>query len=295
MDTIIIKGCLNGSRGREHNPNVPWTPEEVAQEAVRCYEAGASIVHIHARTPDGGISYDPAWYAQADAMIRAQCDLVLNHTTARQAHVPVEAVTRYLLETPQPVEMVSLNLGMGVRWASDPETGRRRTIISPNSFEDITATLDACYQRGTFPEPAVHDMGDVNNAFTLMQEGYIKDTRYFLVEPGAHWGDGRQAMVGSPRNYTLIAETIRERYPESTWLTHSSLGQTFPLCAIAIATGYHIRVGMEDSPFLPNNPQPKSNAEYIEWAVTMARLHGREPATPQQAREMLGLNPYPEA
>ena len=52
MDTIIIKGCLNGSRGREHNPNVPWTPEEVAQEAVRCYEAGASIVHFHARTPD---------------------------------------------------------------------------------------------------------------------------------------------------------------------------------------------------------------------------------------------------
>ena len=58
-------------------------------------------------------------------MIRAQCDLVLNHTTARQAHVPVEAVTRYLLETPQPVEMVSLNLGMGVRWAIDSETGRR--------------------------------------------------------------------------------------------------------------------------------------------------------------------------
>ena len=61
------------------------TPEEVAQEAVRCYQAGASIVHFHARTPDGGISYDPAWYAQTDAMIRAQCDLALNHTTARQA------------------------------------------------------------------------------------------------------------------------------------------------------------------------------------------------------------------
>ena len=209
--------------------------------------------------------------------------------------MPVEAVTRYLLETPQPVEMVSLNLGMGVRWGINLETGQRRTSITPNSFEDITATLDACYQRGTFPEPAVHDMGDLNNAFTLMEEGYIRDTRYFLVEPGAHWGDGRQAMVGSPRNYTLIAETIRERYPESTWLAHSSLGQTFPLCAIAIATGKHIRVGFEDSPYLPNNPQPKSNAEYIEWAVTMARLHGREPATPQQARDLLGLIPFPGA
>ena len=227
MDTIIIKGCLNGSRGREDNPNVPWTPEEVAQEAVRCYEAGASIVHFHARTPDGGISYDPAWYAQTDAMIRAQCDLALNHTTARQSHVPVEAVTRYLLETPQPVEMVSLNLGTGTRWPVDAETGRRRTTISPNSFEDIVATLDACYQRGTFPEPAVHDTGNLNLAFTLMAEGYIKDTRYFLVEPGGHWGDGRQTMVGSPRNYMLMADTIREHYPEATWLAHSSASQTF--------------------------------------------------------------------
>ena len=293
MDTIIIKGCLNGSRGREQNPNVPWTPEEVAQEAVRCYEAGASIVHFHARTADGGISYDPAWYAQTDALIRAQCDLALNHTTARQAHIPVSAVTRYLLETPHPVEMVSLNLGMAARWPVNPETGRRQTAITPNSFEDIVATLEACYQRGTFPEPAVHDTGELNNAFTLMAEGYIKDTRYFLVEPGAHWGDGRQAMVGSPRNYALVAETIRERYPQATWLAHSSMGQTFPLCAIAIATGAHVRVGFEDSPFLPNNPQPSSNAQYIEWAVTMARLHGREPATPEQAREMLGLLPYP--
>jgi uncharacterized protein (DUF849 family) len=295
MDTIIIKGCLNGNRGREDNPNVPLTPQEVSQEAVRCYEAGASIVHIHARTPEGSISYDPDWYAETDALIRAQCDLVLNHTTARQNHVPVEAVTGYLLQTPQPVEMVSLNLGMGVRWAVNPETGRRQTAVSPNSFEDIAATLDACYQRGTFPEPAVHDTGMLNNAFTLMEEGYIKDSRYFLVEPGAHWGDGRQSMVGSPRNYALLAETIRERYPKATWLAHSSMGQTFPLCAIAIATGAHIRVGFEDCPFLPNNPQPTSNAQYIEWAVTMARLNGREPATPQQAREILGLIPFPQA
>ena len=193
------------------------------------------------------------------------------------------------------MEMVSLNLGTGTRWPVDAETGRRRTTISPNSFEDIAATLDACYQRGTFPEPAVHDTGNLNLAFTLMAEGYIKDTRYFLVEPGGHWGDGRQTMVGSPRNYMLMADTIREHYPEATWLAHSSTSQTFPLCAIAIATGAHIRVGFEDSPFLPNNRQPTSNAQYIEWAVTMARLHGREPATPQQARDILGLIPFPEA
>ena len=123
MDTIIIKACLNGGRGREANPNVPWTPEEVSQEAVRCFDAGACIVHFHARTPLGGVSYDTDWYAQTDTLIRAQCDLVLNHTTARQAGVPVEAVTRYLLDTPDPVEMVSLNLGQGVRWGPSQPGG----------------------------------------------------------------------------------------------------------------------------------------------------------------------------
>ncbi len=291
LDTIIIKACLNGGRGREDNPNVPWTPEEVAQEAVRCHEAGASIVHIHARNPDGGTSYETDWYAQTDGLIRSRCDLVLNHTTARRADVPVEAVTRYLLETPNPVEMVSLNLGQGARWAPVGEGGSRLTTISPNSYEDILATLDACYRRGTFPEPAVHDTGMLNNAITLMREGHIKSHRYFLVEPGAHWGDGRQSMVGSPRNYFMLTDNIREFYPEATWLSHSSGDQTFVIAVIAIATGAHIRVGFADCPFLPNNPSPTSNAQYVDWAVTMARHQGREPATPAQAREILGLLP----
>lgn len=304
MDAIIIKACLNGSRGREDNPNVPWTPEEVAQEAVRCYETGASIVHIHARKADGSTSYDPEWYTQTDALIRAQCDLVLNHTTAREAGVPVEAVTRYLMETPLPVEMVSLNLGYGVRWAADPSIsplskgglkggGNRRTSITPNSYEDILDTLEACYSRGTFPEPAVHDTGMLNNAITLMREGQIKSSRYFLVEPSAHWGDGRQSMVGTPRNYFMLTENIKEFYPDATWLAHSSGRQTFVLAAIAIATGAHVRVGFEDSPFLPNRPAPRSNAEFVAWAVALARLHGRAPATPAQARELLGLLPAP--
>ena len=291
MDTIIIKACLNGGRGRDANPNVPWTPEEVAQEAIRCYEAGACIVHVHARTPDGGVSYDPGWYAETCALIRAQCDLVMNHTTARRSGIPVEAVTRYLLETPHPVEMVSLNLGQGVRWVSNGETGRRQTSVSPNSYEDIVATLEACYQRGTFPEPAVHDTGMLNNAITLINEGHIKSSRYFLVEPSAHWGDGRQSMVGSPRNYFMLTDNIREFYPNATWLAHSSGSQTYVIAGIAVATGAHIRVGMEDSPFLPGNPTPRSNAEYVEWAVSLARLQGREPATPSQAREILGLLP----
>ncbi len=293
MDTIVIKACLNGDRGREDNPNVPWTPQEVAEEAVRCYDAGASIVHIHARTPDGGVSYDPSWYAEADRLIRDRCDLVLNHTTARAWGVPVDAVTRYLLETPQPVEMVSLNLGYDVGWPVDKSTGRRRTIISPNSYEDICATLDACYSRGVMPEPAVLDTGHLNNAFTLMKEGTIRRTDYFLIEPSGPWGDGHQGLPSTSHNYFFITDRIREFYPEATWIAHGSGLLTFEIVALAIATGAHVRVGFEDTLWLPNNPQPRSNADHVEWAATMSRLHGREPATPAQAREILGLMPKP--
>jgi len=293
MDTIIVKACLNGNRGREDNLNVPWTPEEVAEEAVRCHDAGASIVHMHGRNPDGSVSYDPAWYAETDRLIRERCDLVLNHTTARAWDVSVDAVTRYLLETPQPVEMVSLNLGYNVRWPVDKSTERRHTTISPNSYEDISATLEACYARGTMPEPAVQDTGHLNNAFTLMKEGTIRKSHYFLVEPSGSWGDGHQGMPSTSHNYFFITDRIREFYPEATWITHSSGLLTFEIVALSIATGAHVRVGFEDTPWLPNNSQPRSSADHVEWAVTMSRLHGREPATPAQAREILDLIPKP--
>ena len=94
-------------------------------------------------------------------------------------------------------------------------------------------------------------------------------------------------MVGSPRHYFMITDNIKEFYPEATWLAQSSGSQTFGIAAIAIATGAHMRVGFEDSPFFPNDPSPRSNAGYTDWAVAMAWQHGGEPATPAQTREIL--------
>ena len=94
--------------------------------------------------------------------------------------------------------MVSLNLGYDVSWPFDKATDRRHTSISPNSYEDICATLDACYVRGIMPEPAVQDTGHLNNAFTLMSEGTIHRTNYFLVEPSGSWGDGHQGLPSTP-------------------------------------------------------------------------------------------------
>src|SRR5215510_14745594 len=193
MDKIIIKACLNGGRGREQSPHVPWTPAEVAAEAKRCADAGASIVHIHARTAHGGTSYDPAWYTEADRLIRAQTNLIVNHTTARLPDASIDQVLRYLRETPEPVDMVSLNTG-NIVLNSPLSNGSRRTLAIPNSYEDIRQTIVTCRERGIMPEPAVLDTGFLSNVATLVQDALLPTLRYLLVEFGGRFGDGLQIM-----------------------------------------------------------------------------------------------------
>lgn len=287
MGPVLIKACLNGARDRHQNPHVPWTPQEVADEAVRCADAGAAVVHFHARDADGAESYDPTWYAETDTLIRARCDLILNHTTIRPAGVRVEDVLRYLRETPEPVDMVSLV--MGTITGSRLVDGERVTFTIPNSYEEIAAVLDVCYARGIVPEPALFDLGMLNVAESLLGEGVLRSDRYFLLEPTGLWGDGRQLAPGRREEYFQLADAIRARHPGAIWAAHGSGMDTFRTVGLAMATDAHVRVGFEDSPTLPTNDAPRSNAEFVEWAVQLARLHGREPMTPARARQVLGL------
>jgi 3-keto-5-aminohexanoate cleavage enzyme len=288
MDKIIIKACLNGSRGREQNSNVPWTPAEIAAEAKRCAEAGASIVHIHARTPQGGISYDPAWYAEADRLIRSQTNLIVNHTTARMPDAPIEQVLRYLRETPEPVDMVSLNTG-NIVFNTPLTQGKRRTIAIPNSYDDICQTIAVCRERGIVPEPAVLDTGFLTNVVTLVQDGFLPTPRYILVEFSGRFGDGFQIMPGTPQSYFYMTGCVRELFPNAFWIAHGIEDSVFIIAGLAIATGAHVRVGFEDRATLVDETLAKSSADFVSWAVQVARAHGREPATSQEARQMIGL------
>ena len=288
-DRIIVKACLNGARGRDGNPNVPWTPQEVADDAVRCHEAGAAVVHFHAREEDGAVSFDHEWYAETDRLIRERCDLVLNHTTIRPPGVELGRVLDYLRGTPKPVDMVSVVMGDLRVWRRLPGGGRASTLIE-NSYEDIRDTLEVCYARGIVPEPTLWDGGMLNNAITLIEDGLLRSGRYFLIEPNGDWGNGAQRLPGSPRDYLRLADQVREHLPEAIWIAHGGGRHTFPLAAVAIATGAHVRVGFEDSPTLPDDAQPDSNARFVEWAVRLARSLGREPFSPGEARPLLGLS-----
>ena len=288
MDKIIIKACLNGARGREQSPNVPWTPAEVAAEAKRCADAGASIVHFHARAPQGGISYDPAWYTEADRLIRAQTNLILNHTTARMPDATLDQVLRYLRETPEPVDMISLNTG-NIAFNTPLSHGTRHTIAIPNSYDDLRQTLMVCRERGIVPEPAVLDTGFLTNVATLVQDGLLPSPRYMLVEFSGRFGDGFQIMPGTPRSYFYMTACVKELFPDATWVAHGIEDSVFTIAGLAIATGAHVRVGFEDRATLVDGSLAQSSADFVTWAVNLARAHGREPATPREARPLLGL------
>ena len=286
MDTIVIKACLNGMRGRERSPQVPWTPAEVAAEARRCAEAGAAVVHIHARTPEGGISYDPDWYAEADRLIRDQTELIINHTTARMPDATIEQVLRYLRETPEPVDMISLNSG-NIVFNTPLSEGGRRTIAIPNSYDDIRQTLQVCRERGIVPEPAVLDTGFLSNVAMFVEDGLLPPPRYLLVEFSGRFGQGFQIMPGTPRSYAYMTDCVREVFPDATWIAHGIEDSVFTIASLAIATGAHLRIGFEDRDTLIDGSPAQSNADYVNWAVEVARAHGRQPASPQEARHIL--------
>lgn len=285
MDPLIIKACLNGIRGRDVAANVPWTPREVADEARRCAEAGASMVHFHARTDDGGISYDPAWYAEADALIRAETDLILNHTTVRTHDVPVDTVVRTLLETERPVDSIALNPGYLVLHL--PREDTRETLVIPNAYSDLEAIIGACKQRGIAVEPTVLDTGFLSAVVMLVDDGLLATPNYLLLEFGGRFGDGLQVMPGNTRSYRYMRACAEEVFPVAKHVVHGIEDSVFNIAGLAIADGAHVRVGFEDRATLDDGTIAESNADFVRWAVQRARAEGREPASVEVARAAL--------
>jgi 3-keto-5-aminohexanoate cleavage enzyme len=286
MDELVIKACLNGTRGREVAGTVPWTPVEVAAEAKRCADAGAAIVHFHARGTDGSISYDPAWYSEADRLIRGQTDLILNHTTVRTADVPIDTVLKTLTDTPEPVDMIALNPGYLVLHIANAKAGRDSLVI-PNTYSDMQALLAVCSARGIVPEATALDCGFLSTVVMLVEDGLLASPRYVLLEFGGRFGDGLQVMPGNARSYRFMVDSLQEVFPDASWIAHGIEDSVFEIAKLTIDDGAHVRVGFEDSAILDDGSVAASNADFVRWAVERGRALGREPASPAAARAML--------
>jgi 3-keto-5-aminohexanoate cleavage enzyme len=272
---VIVTVAPTGSiPTRKDNPALPITPDEIADETARSYSAGASVVHLHARDPNSGEpSSRPELYGQYLERIRAKCPIVTQITTGGGAVTmglsPEERLAAVKLYKP---ESASLNAG-------SMNFGRK---LFPNTPEIMEAFADRFREWGVLPEFEVYDAGMIQNA------------KHWLIEPGKVKAPYRFSLVlgvmgGIPPTAKHLCVLVEDLPKESVWQVIGIGRHQLPLGAVAVGMGGGLRVGFEDNVYLKKGVLAKSNAELVAQAVQLVRAVGKEPATPDEAREILGI------
>lgn len=294
-DLVIVEAALNGGRTRAEHPGVPLTPVELAAEAQRCVEAGASVVHVHARNRAGGWTASRTEYERVIRAIRAAAPGVLiSITSLRSQAVPVERVQGMLERLPSEArpDLISVNLGHITAWEARQGARGRDTRHFPNSYDDIVQLLKTCRTVGVVPEYGVMDFGFISNAVTLRNDGALPPSPWFLLElDSPAFGAGSQVAPATGSNYAALSAALREQFPGAPWAAHGAGIATYAVVQRALAEGAHVRVGFEDCVQMPAGTQAGSNAEQVAWVVERATALGRRPATAEEARRIiLGSN-----
>jgi uncharacterized protein (DUF849 family) len=276
----VVSAALTGAlTRREHCPAIPYTAVEIAEEARRAAEAGAAIVHIHARTAEGL----PDWSLEAFAAIseetRARSDVVLNFSTGAVG-VPPEQRTAHIRELKP--EMAALNMG-SMNYAIYSSKAKRfyHDHVFANPFSDIRLFLETMNQAGVRPEMECFDCGHVGNTAPLIDLGVLRPPFQFSLVMGV--------LGGIPGTTRDLVHQVGSLPSGSHWQVIGIGLAQWPLLAAAIAMGGNLRVGLEDNFYLEQGRMARSNAELVEKAVAMCRDQGREVATIEEARRQLEL------
>ena len=272
MEKLIITAAVTGSRNtRATTPYIPITPEEIVQSSLECWSAGASVVHIHVRDPKTGLgTQDPEIFRQVVAPLREKTDLVLCLTTSGIAgrNLPIEQRLIPLELVPElaSLDAGSINLGGGV-------------FSNPPDFLDGAAKK--MREKGIKPEIEIFDLGMVITALRMRQERKLDDPLHFQFVLGTPWG-----APATPKSLLHLLEHIPDK---ATW-SIIGIGQGhLPMSMMGLIMDGHIRVGMEDNVYYQRGVLAKTNAQFVERIVRIAGEYGREVASPEEARRILGL------
>ncbi len=279
-DKVIITAALSGVlANRDQCPHIPYTPVEIADEAKRAYDAGASCVHIHARTDDGAPSWELETFRKIKEETRKRCPVILNFSTGTMDDdtSAQETIIRELRP-----EIAALNMGtMNYAKYSAKRKAFVFDIVFPNTFGKIERLLSAMNDAGVKPELECFDAGHTNSIWPLYDMGKLKKPTQFSFIMGVLGG-----LPTSIEAMQLQRQTIP---PESTWEVIGIGKEQWRLLASSLVLGGNIRVGLEDNFYLPSGEMAKSNGELVEKAVELTRLVGREVASVDEARRLLSL------
>jgi 3-keto-5-aminohexanoate cleavage enzyme len=281
-DPVILTCSISGAvANRDQCPAIPYTPEEYATEARRIVDEGGSMIHIHARTPDGTPSYEiEDFRAITEAILAEVGDVVINYSTGALG-VPVEKRIAYLRELKPDVG--ALNMG-SMNYA---KYSRRRkefvfSFVFENSFDTIRALLDAMNECGIRPEHECFDSGHLANLDPLLDMGALQPPLQVSCVMGVTGG-----IRPTARNLAHMAEQV-PGVPHEWGVIGVSRDQ-WTLLAAALALGGNVRVGLEDNFYLPDGEMARSNGDLIARARRMAEDSGRRVATVAETRQRLGL------
>jgi 3-keto-5-aminohexanoate cleavage enzyme len=292
---VICVAITGGIQGKEANPDLPETPEEQVEQTLEAYEAGASMVHLHARDPkkwwDGADNAEQ--YRRVNGMVREACpEIIINNTTGGSLGMTLEQRVACLDAGP---EVATLNMGPDMYKFKFKE--RKAPLPHPKPEEDAEGVLPVTYaelrqfatamqERGIKPELEVYHPGQLWAVLHLVDQSLVNPP--YLIQFVMGYG---MSPWATPRNLVNFVEQL----PSGSIVEVAGLGQyQLPMTTLAMILGAQmVRVGMEDNVYYRRGQLLKSNAEAVERVVRIANELNREIATPAQAREMLGLSPAP--
>lgn len=283
-DRVIITAALTGGvHDKSANRNLPEQPDEIIEQALACREAGAAIVHCHARTPDGGRSCDPDIFREIHDGISSSSDLIVQLTTGGGLGLSTEERMGAIWLAP---EMASLNMGL-----LNFIVGGEEHFFS-NMRSEIETFAAAMQERDIRPECEVYNISMLDEVEHLIGRGLLDPP--YVINLVLHTPT-QGGLRGTPENLVEMVRRIRERLGvgegEAQINVTSCGGTQLPITTMAMAMGLNVRVGMEDNVFFRRGELVEGNRQLVDRAVRVARQLDREPATPDEAREMLMIAP----
>ncbi|MBI3926710.1 MAG: 3-keto-5-aminohexanoate cleavage protein [Armatimonadetes bacterium] len=280
MKTIITAALTGVLATRDQCPAIPYTPEEIAREARRSVDAGASIVHVHARQNDGKPAFDVDSYRRIAGEIRKLCpDVILNFSTGA---VGLDRETRIAPVRQLQPDMAALNMGsMNYAIYSPAKKRFYHDHIFENRFGDIRFYLEAMVEAGCRPEMECFDRGHIHNAEPLRDLGVLRPPLHFSLVMGVLGG-----LPASPRELVHQVDALP---PGSHWQVIGIGLEQWRLVATAVCLEGHVRVGLEDNFYLRPGHMAASNGELVEKAARLVGELGGEVASIEEARGTLSL------
>lgn len=270
--TIITVAPTGAWPTKKHNPNIPMTPLEIADDVYECWKAGAAIAHLHMRDEQGKGTMDADLFEETIRLIRSRCDIVINCTTSGDLEATDESRQAHLKRL-RP-EIASYDCG-SMNWMHNS-----LFINHPRFLEELGYTMQEYHVK---PEIEIFDAGMLYNSFYYIKKGVLQAPLHYQFVLGAAGGS-----AATVENLVYLKGLLPDN---CTW---SALGigkAHVPIMLATVALGGHLRVGMEDNVYFAPKVLATSNAQLVDRAADIVKISGNEVATPDDARTILGLPP----